>query len=231
MIGNQGIAFLAFLAVNEAIPTSETLLELSQLRKFSYLGHMVYSQLNTTMSSGDISKRIVSYGCYCFRDGNSGTDASFGSGKPVDAQDRLCSNLMKCRRCIQMDYGHSECDVHMEKYNFDINPTTNAITCDENQDPCRVNKCECDKAFAEDLAKIWKDEDFNEFYWVNTRNVRRRNKRNQEIFQGEQACKNSEDEKLRADDCCGEVGRRMPYSLMRHDCCDNNRLAGIGQCL
>lgn len=221
------IAFAAsLLAVNEANPM------LDQLRKFSYLGSMVYSQLNTTMSAGDIAKRIVSYGCYCFRDGNSGSDASFGSGRPVDAQDRLCSNLMKCRRCIQMDFDvDSSCDVHMEKYSYSIDPSSRVITCDETQDPCRQHKCECDKAFAEDLGKVWTDEAFNELYWANNKNVRRRNKRNQEVFDAEANCKNNEDVKLKADDCCGEVGRRMPYSLMRHDCCDNNRLAGIGQCL
>lgn len=221
---SYSILAVVLITVTEANPM------LDQLRKFSILGRMVYSQLNTTMSSGDISKRIVSYGCYCFRDGNSGSDASFGSGKPVDDQDKLCSNLMKCRRCIQMDY-QDECDVHMEQYSYGINPNTNAITCDENQDPCRMHKCECDKAFAEDLAKVWTDEGFNNFYWGNNRNIRRRNKRNEPIFDGESVCKNNEETRLKADDCCGEVGRRLPYSLMRHDCCDNNRLAGIGQCL
>lgn len=209
-----------------AVPTFEP----PQLRRFSYLGRMVHSQMNTTFSAGDISKRIVSYGCYCFRDGNSGSDASFGTGKPVDDQDRLCSNLMKCRRCIQMDFS-GECDVHMEKYSYEID-SDNTILCDENQDPCKLHKCECDKAFAEDLAKVWNDDSFNEFYWGNSKNIRRRNKRNQDIFNGDESCKIvGEDNRLRADDCCGEVGRRLPYSLMRHDCCDNNRLAGIGQCL
>lgn len=219
------IAFAAsLLAVNEANPM------LDQLRKFSYLGSMVYSQLNTTLTAGEISKKIVSYGCYCFRDGNSGTDASFGSGRPVDAQDRLCSNLMKCRRCIQMDFGSDDsCDVHMEKYSYSIDTDSRLITCN-NSDPCKQEKCECDKAFAEDLGKIWNDATFNEFYWNNNKNVRRRNKRNEETFDAEANCINNEESRLRANDCCGEIGRRMPYSTDRHDCCNNVQLVGIGQC-
>jgi len=222
-----------FITCSEANPLIEPTMESGRspsLRKFSTLGRMVYNQLNTTMSSADVSKRIVSYGCYCFRDGNSKEGASFGSGKPVDAQDQLCSNLMKCRRCLQMDYQGS-CDVHMESYSATIDDSTNTITCDENQDSCRFDKCECDKAFAEDLAKVWKDEEFNYFYWGNNRNIRRRNKRNEEIFAGDEECKNNDEIKLKTDYCCGESGRRLPYSSDRHDCCDNNRLAGIGECL
>merc|ERR1712178_603456 len=51
-------------------------------RKFSMLGTMLFTQTNTTLTSGDISKRIQQYGCYCFGDAtNSGV--LFGNGEPV----------------------------------------------------------------------------------------------------------------------------------------------------
>ena len=132
-------------------------------RKFSMLGTMLYSQVtNTTLSSGDISKRIQQYGCYCFRDATN-TGFLFGNGEPVSAQDELCRNLMRCRKCLEMEFP-GECDISQEKYVYSIDATTNEIICDQDQSSCRVDKCECDKHFAIELGKIWTDESFDEKY-------------------------------------------------------------------
>ena len=135
-------------------------------RKFSMLGTMLYSQVqNTTMTSGDISKRIQQYGCYCFRDAiNSGV--LFGNGEPVSPQDELCRNLMRCRKCMEMEFP-GECDAAQEKYLYSIDANTNEIICNQDQDSCRVDKCECDKHFSVELGKMWTDASFDEMYRKN----------------------------------------------------------------
>jgi len=196
------------------------------LRKFSYLGTMVFSQANTTHTSGDISKRIQEYGCYCFRDPKS-MGVLFGAGAPVDDQDRFCRNLMQCRKCIDMDYP-GQCDVDIEKYLFTIDSSTKEITCDPNQPSCRFEKCECDKQFAIEFGKVYSDDSYDEFYWLNKKNVQRRNNRGDPVFDADLNCQKG-DETGPSDGCCGEVGQRMPYSQLRHDCC-NNKLSNVGDC-
>lgn len=198
-------------------------------RKFSMLGTMLYSQTNTTLTSGDISKRIQQYGCYCFRDAtNSGV--LFGNGEPVSPQDEICRNLMRCRKCLEMDYP-GECDISQEKYLYSIDPATQEITCNAEQAPCRYEKCECDKHFAVELGKIWSDEGFEAKFWMNSKNVARRNKRNEEVFDVDATCvKKNENSSNKADMCCGAVGQKQPFSLDRQECCDD-QLVSIGQCL
>lgn len=200
-------------------------------RKFSMLGTMLYSQVqNTTMTSGDISKRIQQYGCYCFRDAiNSGV--LFGNGEPVSPQDELCRNLMRCRKCMEMEFP-GECDAAQEKYLYSIDANTNEIICNQDQDSCRVDKCECDKHFAVELGKMWTDASFDEMYWLNPKNVLRRNTKNLEVFDAATNCVKSDvNKKNPIDACCGLPGQKQPYSYERQECCDDTKLVSIGQCL
>jgi len=222
---NQAV-ILTFTAVLVGLGLANPLL--IEPRKFSYLGTMVASQLNTTRSSGEISKRISQYGCYCFRDAHA-SYRMFGNGQPVDEQDHLCQKLMKCRKCLDMELP-GQCDVDMEKYLYNIDPTTKEITCNPDQPLCRYEKCECDKQFAVALGQIWVDEDYNEFNWLNRKNVQRRTNQGLPVLDVDAKCVKDPDQMNNVNDqCCGSVGQKVPYSSARFSCCDG-KITGLGNC-
>ncbi|XP_051027768.1 phospholipase A2, membrane associated-like [Acomys russatus] len=78
------------------------------------------------------------YGCYCFHG---------GKGSPKDETDRCC-------------FVHDCCYYHLEKrgcdtkyLNYEFTSKTGIITCAANQDSCKKELCQCDKAAAECFAQ------------------------------------------------------------------------------
>ena len=56
---------------------------------------------------------------------------------------------------------------------YDYSVVGNVITCNARgrNNACKNAQCECDKAFAMELAAVWRDEDFDNQLWLNEKNV------------------------------------------------------------
>merc|ERR1712134_2874 len=155
-----------------------------------------------------IEKMLQNYGCHCFP---GMSRIAGGMGPAVDDKDMACLKLTRCHKCIELDY-EGQCDPYFSSYEFSIKNST--IVC-ENEDPCRQSLCECDKNFAEEIAGIWDDKQFNRFYWLNPRNVQSTG-----VFEFRDVCIAQESISV-PDKCCGNGFRRKPYDSGVWTCCDS----------
>merc|ERR1712110_75959 len=113
-----------------------------------------------------------------------------------------------------------QCDLAMEKYLYTIDHNTKEITCNADQASCRYEKCECDKQFAIALGEIWSDDDFNEENWLNRKNVARRTNQGLPLLDVDSVCVKDPDQTNYVNDqCCGNVGHKVPFSSQRFSCC------------
>merc|ERR1712176_1701079 len=118
---------------------------------------MMYILIDTNYSRNAVSGFIRNYGCHCFQEGNKWVG---GKGAPVDAMDTTCRKLAQCKTCIMMDFP-GVCDPHSDAYNYEFDADAKTITCTDTPNGCYWNACECDKAFAEQMAAVWDDSTYN----------------------------------------------------------------------
>lgn len=187
-------------------------------KKFSAIVRMVNAKITTNWDYSTIVKRVQNYGCHCFP---GMTRIAGGQGAPVDMLDSACQDLFRCHRCVQMmDAG--DCDTAFGKYKFSIDANGN-IDCSQNTD-CKLNQCLCDAEFAENLGTFWNDKDYNTYFWLAKKNVKRHT-----VFDYETTCRNSQANNT-PDSCCGTAQFRRPYSSDVMQCCDDGSLKTIGSC-
>lgn len=183
----------------------------SALRKFSHINKMLMTQINTQLSSSEISKRIQNYGCHCFP-GNS--RAAGGKGPAVDEIDRLCAQLARCHKCIEFDHGNfvdGSWDADIGKYRWS-EETDGSLSCDGNDEDHKRDLCECDRFYAVEMGKVWDDLSYNMTYW---------NAKNNAEFDFDYAnvCVQQYGPGS-SDDCCGDYPERYPYDSNTKMCCD-----------
>jgi len=190
-------------------------------RKFSALLNMMYILIDTTYSRNAISGFIRNYGCHCFQDGSKSVG---GKGAPVDPMDTACRKLAQCKTCIQMDFP-GVCDPHGDAYNYEFDEAAKSITCTDTVGGCYWQACECDKAFAENMAAVWNDSTYNTFFWHNRVNIKQGNA----VFDKENTCVINTTG-VDNDKCCGAYPERRPYSDFNYECCSDGSVRTIGNC-
>lgn len=212
-------------------------------RKYNHIVKMAKSQMNTKYSLRQIFKMLQNYGCHCFP---GQTRAAGGHGPAVDEQDSLCKDLARCHRCVEMDHGADQIDVNDDKYRFNV--VNGAISCARNTEKgwhqSKRDLCECDAAFANAIGAMWNDDNFNEYYWQNPKDMKLINKGKapNDKFDMVGTCQVIGGGK--ADSCCGSYPARFPYESsekqccqsteaynpVTQECCDNGMVASPGDC-
>jgi len=212
-------------------------------RKYNKIVKMAKALMTTNFTLRDLFKRLQNYGCHCFP---GQTRSAGGHGPVVDVKDGLCRDLARCHRCITMEYGDSIVDVDEDKYRFDI--IDGQISCEKNTEKgahqSKRDLCECDAKFATDLAAMWRDEDYNEFFWLPPKHVKliEKGKMEDNKFDIEAVCVGMQSG--RAEKCCGAYPNRHPYNdevrsccndsatfnTMSEECCSNGQVASLGTC-
>merc|ERR1711990_283060 len=113
----------------------------------------LHNQYNNKVA--ELKQKYTNYGCYCWIDG---ADAGvIGGGRTKDMTDHHCKELYRCYKCVNIDYGKNYTDVD---YIVDMNEDANGnreLDCSANSKTDRENICECDKRFAENIAKARSD--------------------------------------------------------------------------
>jgi len=192
-------------------------------RKYNHILKMSKHLMNTNLSLKELHKKLQNYGCHCFP---GQTRAAGGKGAPVDAQDSLCRDLARCHRCVTMQYGADQVDVDYGKYRFSKIPGD--VSCQKTSDrgfpQSHRDLCECDAHFARELAKIWKDSEFNDYFWLHPKHMRQIANGNlvASKFDIDQTCVGNETGK--ADQCCGAYPLRYPYDSNQKSCCNDNAM-------
>lgn len=194
-------------------------------RKYNHVVKMAYRLMTTDNSMKSVHKMLQNYGCHCFPGSSKST---IGHGPAVDAQDSLCRDLARCRRCITMEYGKEQIDVNFDKYRWRFEDGD--LSCQKNTDrgwhQSVRDLCECDARFARELAKIWDDDSFNKYFWLKPRDMRLKGKGkldpDRDVFDFESTCVGGESGK--AEQCCGTYPEKYPYNTVDKACCDNNTI-------
>lgn len=205
-------------------------------KKFNSIVTMAYSQITTSWTRDVFEKRINKYGCHCFPNG---TKSAGGSGTAVDPIDAACKQLYKCHKCVELTWGDDAVDVDTGRYTWGTNDD-GTLNCDRNaNNPSRKALCECDRAFAYNLASVWADDQYNDFYWKANRHVR-----NNPTFDYDSTCVNVGNGGGAADQCCGTGFPNMEpfnssersccvssvYNILTSECCTDGHVASIGSC-
>lgn len=192
-------------------------------RKYNHIVKMAKSQMKTKHSLRTIFKMLQNYGCHCFP---GQTRAAGGHGAAVDDQDSLCRDLARCHRCVEMEHGDI-IDVNDDKYRFHVKD--GAISCERNTEKgwhqSKRDLCECDAHFANEIGKLWDDNNFNDYYWLNPKDMKLINKGKWEggaKFDIDSTCTANMSGK--ADQCCGSYPLKYPYDSTQNNCCNNNSI-------
>lgn len=200
-------------------------------RRYKGIIKLTYSQITTDFTRREIHSRLQYYGCHCFPNGKRKVGA-IGS-KFVDSQDELCMKLALCHRCVKLEFD-DVIDTNDSGYATFIDELTSEITCldDPNSDnPLQRAKnalCQCDKEFAVNLGGIWSDNNFNQYYWLQPRQVDKYpNIERFDINDG--SCKLVSDGESTGfiDSCCGDYPFKKPFSSAKKQCCDSGIVANL----
>lgn len=190
--------------------------------KYNHIVKMTYSQMTTSHSARTIFKKLQNYGCHCFP---GQTREAGGSGPAVDAQDSLCKSLARCHKCVAMEFP-GIIDVDHDKYRWGLSGGTISCEKSDSKHPSKRALCECDKDFALKMAALWKDDEFNNYYWHYPRMTKKPDHKQQwTVFDMDATCISGGHEGGHADTCCGEsFPEKYPYSSTNKACCDNKTL-------
>ena len=187
-------------------------------KKFSATVQFAWNQIEakTSWTFDRFVKRIQNYGCHCFPDQGR---VPGGSGAPVDAIDSACRDLARCHSCVAMDHSFSG-RISQEKYRYDL---SSGIDCSSNIEQQKLDQCQCDKKFAEDLGSLWDDAAWDVANWQTDKNPNRAD------YAANGTCATSGIGNVQ-DMCCGDNPSRRPYNSVNFECCPDGSIASVGTC-
>lgn len=136
--------------------------EIAGVRKIRQLKILITSMMADEIRNGEKGTgfgRYCYYGCHCLPDKHHNEYLTFG--KPVDNIDKQCKQMGVCYKCLQHKYPESQCLPENTNYKFALDQEKKTIDCSLNKNECRRDVCECDKQFAQNVAKYefeWNEE-------------------------------------------------------------------------
>ncbi|CAG5105011.1 Oidioi.mRNA.OKI2018_I69.chr1.g1754.t1.cds [Oikopleura dioica] len=166
--------------------------------------------------------KMTNYGCYCWIQGTA--DGVIGGGKTKDMVDHHCKELYRCYKCVLNDYSANYTDV---AYSVDFTEDAagnRQLDCSNNPKQDGENVCECDKRFAENIAKAEQDcaanEPDDELWGSHCMDEQFRTINGGGSFnpQDNASC----DKQFHGHDkqnCCGFYPNRYPYDVNFSECC------------
>lgn len=220
----------ATVAILSLVAKAQNDTDVIQGRKFSAIMDMIMvSGIQTVHDEATLSKMIRNYGCHCFPDY---TRKTSGVGRPVNDVDGTCRDLNRCKKCIEIEGLSQDCengDPDQGKYDYSV--ANNAVDCNPRgrNNACKVAQCECDKAFAENLAAVWTDASFDLQYWATIKNINAMNNAGTPVFDYDSTCTKIAGDV--ADACCGaSYPNKQPYVSTNRECCADGSLKLFGSC-
>jgi len=182
--------------------------------------------------------RLSNYGCWC--DPNQGL-LQARNGFVADPMDQACKDLFQCQKCLPIEHGEScpsaDGNNREYKYRYNSEDEVSGISCDHHKnDQCGNDKCSCAKRFAETVASLWGEGDWqwDNAYWLNKNFVKRvlknrphRNtdsdrwfeKDNFELFDWSFNCALGTASPQNEIACCGVFPNIKPYNADSRLCC------------
>ena len=139
--------------------------EIAGVRKIRQLKILITSMMADEIRNGEKGTgfgRYCYYGCHCLPDKHHNEYLTFG--KPVDNIDKQCKQMGVCYKCLQHKYPESQCLPENTNYKFALDQEKKTIDCSLNKNECRRDVCECDKQFAQNVAKY--EFEWNEEYHI-----------------------------------------------------------------
>jgi len=171
----------------------------------------------------DLELKMTNYGCYCWIQGTA--DGVIGGGKTKDMVDHHCKELYRCYKCVLNDYSANYTDVAYTVDFTEDDSGNRALECSNNVKQDSENVCECDKRFAENIARAEKDCSANkpddEMFGSHCMAEEFRTLNGGGSFNPQTSC----DKQFHGHDkenCCGFYPNRYPYDKNFSECCRSN---------
>lgn len=207
------------------VGTANESIKKMQLRKYETLKKMI---LILHDSDDREWGRYCPYGCHCMVNGP--TDLLSGHGQPVDEVDSACKRHQECISCAMKDFGADVCPWWKPyKMSAMVDDVTNEkhFICQDEPGFCKRSLCECDAQLARDLysEREHYDRDNHHRYGSFSKDQCRSVNRDT----GNESISGEKQVKMEGHMCCGANPKRVPYSVNKQDCC-NNQLEAIGTC-
>lgn len=199
-------------------------------------------------------RQFKKYGCHCWPKGRT---ILGGQGRPVDDVDKTCKKLFNCHRC-QVINSQNKCNPNEFTYKvrgLDTNGQR-VVHCDGNKPgSCQRSLCECDLAFAHELAaeinsgkyteqnSKWKgfqqNDECRSSDFLNARSQIQRKEydtpadvttHNGWACCGESYSNFTPYKPTRGSRCCNVGANFNTYILERQDCCPDGSIKPYGEC-
>lgn len=199
-------------------------------------------------------RQFKKYGCHCWPKGRT---ILGGQGRPVDDVDKTCKKLFNCHRC-QVINSQNKCNPNEYTYKvrgLDTNGQR-VVHCDGNKPgSCQRSLCECDLAFAHELASEiskgtykeqnskWKgfqqNDECRSSDFLNARSQIQRKEydvpegvttHNGWACCGESYSNFTPYKPTRGSRCCNVDSNFTTYILERQDCCPDGSVKPFGEC-
>lgn len=184
------------------------------------------------VSDREAKNLLRNYGCFCYPQGQNFVGPTNGfNGEPVDELDRLCKQLFRAQRCLQIDSDNGEypkqCNNDMA-YAFHQDANTGDVVCGEEnatakqstRKDCKIDMCELEKDFVSKVSDL-----FNNGF------VKNAAYENMGQSDYEATCaRNSAGGGTQSElACCGAGIERRTYNSVVNMCC-NNEVSSLGSC-
>ena len=171
----------------------------------------------------DLEVQFTNYGCYCWINGVS--EGVIGGGATKDMTDHHCKELYRCYKCVNNDYAKNYTDVSYS-VDFTMRNGERVLDCSVNSKQDAENICECDKRFAEAIAKTKEscsagqeaDPENGEHCMDN----QYKTATGGGSFDPNASC-NKRFHGHDKEECCGFYPNRYPYDPNQSDCCRTRR--------
>lgn len=133
-------------------------------RKLNQAKDMLAIKMGITDKEAKVLLR--GYGCYCYPQNNNYVGPANGfNGEPVDELDRLCKQLYRAQRCLEIDSNNGEypkiCTVdqayayHQDNSGDIICGEENAPVKQDTRKECKIDMCNLEKDFVAKVSDLF----------------------------------------------------------------------------
>jgi len=182
------------------------------------------------VSDKEAKNLLRNYGCFCYPQGQNFVGPTNGfNGEPVDELDRLCKQLFRAQRCLQIDSDNGEYPKECnndQAYAFHL--SNGDVVCGEEnasnkqtvRKDCKIDMCELEKDFVTKVSDL-----FNNGYVKNAA-FENMSQNDYEATCARNSAGGGTQSELA---CCGAGIERRTYNSVVATCC-NNEVSSLGSC-